>query len=320
MHSIWLFHYIRMVLVFLIWYMIAARCLRDSIQLAIFIILMALSTNLLMVSIFIWSELLFILLFSLTILFVQRYAHSKNPLWMWLSVIPAFLMLIDRNAGIFIISPLYFAMIVSYKLPRRHYFILAWCLVFSVSGFALWNVHHIVMESRFYMLAELVPYFTPVKNLEILLNDIGIIFFPSLLLYPWSVFFTGLILAIGTYLIFTTSGAKFIKTLYLTALLYLCIWIVIPGDPSNMNRFVSVVTPILLLAFAEFFFKMAQKFKIPGHLHYVLLAGVILYSVARNVNNAMLWGGAKNYTNFGKIHKNTFYEKSERIIDKPTSD
>jgi hypothetical protein len=190
----------------------------------------------------------------------------------------------------------------------------------SISGFAIWNIHQIIIESRLYMVAELVPFFTPLKNFKLLTNEIGEVFYPSLFFYPLSLFLTTGIFFYSSFLIFKSGNILYLKILYLSALLYLSIWIVIPGDPSNMSRFISVVTPILLLAFVEAFYIAWQKFSLPNYLKYIFISLLILYASTRDVNNALLWGGNKRYKNFGKIHGNTFYKKSERVIGRPTSE
>lgn len=318
--SIIILHYVVMVLVLITWYYIAAESLKNKVHQSIFIVLLALSTNFLMISVFVWSELLFLFLFSLVILSMQKYFYSKKILWMFLSIIPAFLMLIQRNAGIFIITPMYFTMIVFRANPKKHFKYMVLCFVLSISGFAIWNIHHILLESRFYMVAELMPYFTPVKNYALLFNEIGSVYYPALFLYPFSIFFTTAILAFTSYIFFRSTGITFLKILYLTALLYLSIWLFIPGDPSNMGRFVSLVVPILLLIFVKMVYQVGHQYRLPNYLKYLVFSMVLLFATARNINNALLWNGGKDYINFGKIHRNTFYKKSQIIKGKPDSE
>ena len=118
---------------------------------------------------------------------------------MLLSIIPAFFMLIQRNAGIFLISVLYFSIIALKAVPLKHLKIIGLSYLFSISGFLMWNVQRILIENRPYMIIELLPFFTPTKNYMLTVNDIGGIFYPSLLLFPFSLYFTTAILVMLCY-------------------------------------------------------------------------------------------------------------------------
>ncbi len=266
------------------------------------------------------SELLFFVFFSLVILVVKKYISTGNVNWMLLSIIPAFLMLIQRNAGIFLISAFYFSIIVLKSVPLKQLKIIGISYLLSISGFLVWNVQRILIEDRTYIIGELLPYFTPAKNYMLTVNEIGGILYPSLLLFSFSIFFTTAILVMLGYYIFKLVDSLFLKILFLSALLYLSIWIIIPGDPSEMGRFISVVTPILLLSIVKGLSFGFEKMKFHIYFKYLIVSIIILYSVFRVTNNSLLWGGFDDYLNFGEIHNNSFYEKSDRVIGRPSSD
>jgi hypothetical protein len=181
------FNYLISLLTMFLWNRIASIFLHDQKQHFLFIILFALSTNILMISVFIWSELLFLCLFSWTILLIEKYIRTGTPFWILLSIVPSFLMLIQRNAGIFLISALYISILFLKARPKGQIKIMFLSYLFSISGFLIWNVKNIIIENRPYMITELVPYFTPVKNFSLVVNEIGAIFYPSLVFYPFSV-------------------------------------------------------------------------------------------------------------------------------------
>ena len=283
-------------------------------------ILLALSTNFMMICVFLWSELLFALLLSLVIVFLFRFIETHQNYWLVISIIPSLLMLIQRNAGIFIITPLYVSLIVFKVIQRKHFSPALFSFLTSISGFLIWNVKNILIESRSHMIFELVPYFAPLKHLNLVLNELGSIFYPSLLIHPFSLVITIVFFAIVVYSVFQSEKELYLKILLLTSLLYLSIWIVIPGDPSNMGRFISIVMPIVLLASIWAFFNIWDRLRVGTVYKYIILSAIIIYSSVRIVNNSFLWGGKSTYVNFGKMHNNSFYEKSDRIIGKPQSD
>ncbi len=314
------FHYLLAISLFIIWHFIAAKYFKNRNHLLLFMILLSLSTHILMITVFIWSELLFLVLFSIVILCVEKYLLTNKLKWLLISVFPSFLMLIERNAGIFLITSFYFALFIFNVYQRKHYKSVIICFIVSISGFLFWNVNRIILESRLYMISELIPYFTPLKNFHLVLNEVGSVFYPSLFFSPLSLILTFGLLSITAFIVFGTKDNSFLKTMLLTSLLYLSVWIIIPGDPSNMGRFISIVVPILLLAFVVVFNEISRKMSFPSYLNYILISIMIIYSTIRITNNALLWGGVKSYINFGEIHENTFYEKSERMIGRPPSE
>lgn len=318
--SIKFFHYLLGLSLFFIWDIISFDILKNKRQHLLFMVLLSISTNMVMISVFIWSELLFFALFSLVILIVKKYIGAGNIYWILLSIIPAFLMLIQRNAGIFLISAFYFSIIALKSVPLKQLKIIGLSYLLSISGFLIWNVQRILMEDRTHIIAELLPYFTPAKNYMLTVNEIGAIFYPSLLLFPFSIFFTTVVLVMLCYFIFKLADSLFLKILFLSVLLYLSIWIIIPGDPSEMGRFISVVSPILLLSIVKGLSFGFEKMKFHAYFKSLIFSIIILYSVFRVTNNSLLWGGFNNYLNFGEIHNNSFYEKSDRVIGRPSSD
>ena len=315
-----LVHYFFAISVIMIWNYISWKIFKERGKQLIFMILLAISTNYMMISVFIWSELLFLLLLSLVIICLFRFVKTQQNYWVVISIIPSFFMLIQRNAGIFIIVPLYFSLIVFKVLQRKHFALALFSFTASISGFLLWNVKNILIESRPHMIFELVPYFTPLKNLNLVLIELGSLFYPSLLIYPFSLVITAVFLVLVSYAVFQSQNELFLKVLLLSSLIYLSVWIIIPGDPSNMGRFISIIVPIVLLASIWAFLSIWNKFDLRIVYKYILLSAIIIYSSVRIVNNSFLWGGKSAYVDFGKMHKKSFYEKSERIIGKPRSD
>ena len=312
-----LLHFLVAASILFIWHFISIEVFPVWKKQLIYMVLLAISTHFLMISVFVWSELIFLLLFSLVILSVKKFVDTQNIKWLWISIAPAFLMLIERNAGIFILSPMYLSFFVFKIIQRRQFRTVAIYFIVSISGFLIWNVKNVFVESRLYLIYELVPYFTPFKNLKLVLNDIGSVIYPALMIYPFSILITIVILSIMLYRVFYSSKNLFLKILLFTSMCYLCIWIIIPGDHSNMGRFISVIIPIFLLLVIWVVFnswiRLRKIFK------YVIICAIFIYSSARILNNSLLWGGKSDYINFGKIHKNLFHDKSDKTIQRPLS-
>lgn len=299
--SIIVFQYLLGLCVIFIWNIISKDILKNKIQQFLFIILLSLSTNMLMISTFIWSELLFLLLFSLVILIVKKYLNTRNIYWILLSIIPAFLMLIQRNVGIIMFSAFYFSIVVLIKIPVRHFKILGLSYFISISGIVAWNGYKILIEDRLYIFCELFPVFTPLKNIILIINEIGVMFYPATLLLPITIFFTSALFIICSYCIFYQSESPVLKILLLTTIIYLSFWIIISGNPSEMSRFLSVITPLLLLSMVRGTALAMEKLKFYGYIKTLIFSIIILYSVVRVTNNSFLWGGYNNYLNFVEI-------------------
>ncbi len=310
-------HFFLGVSLIVLWGKLSFKVVRQYNQRYIFMVLLALSTHLLMVSVFIWSELLFMVLLGIFLVCIQNYVNTMEKSWLLASIVPAFLMMVERNAGIFIYVAAIISMICFRCFSKKHIWHVVLVVGISISGFVIWNLHSIVLEDRLYMVNELVPHFTPVKNAALVLNEVGSIFYPSSLLHPFSMVLSALL--IGAVFGYAFKGdQRFLKVLCLSSLLYLLVWVIIPGDKSDMGRFISVVVPMVLLAFVTVVFGDFAPIHFWKYVRRVILVLVISYSTIRIINNALLWGNYFAYRNFGEIPGSTYYTDADRFIEKPS--
>ena len=319
-YSLKILHFLLAVSILTIWEKISIDILKNSRRHLVFMVFLSISTNFLMISVFIWSELLFLMLLSFMILCINNYIKSANSNWLLISILPAFLMLIQRNAGIFVITAIYLSLFVFKIFTKKNISLALVCYLTSISGFLVWNIKTIIVEERPYMIAELVPYFTLTTNFNLLVNEIGSIFYPSYFIYPFSILISCILIIYTSYIIFNLDNDVFLKILLLSALLYLSIWIIIPGDPSNMGRFISIAAPMILLSVVKVIFTVSEVFSVSKNIKFLIIGVFIFYSSLRITNNSLLWGGMKKYIDFGQIHENTFYEKSNRVIGRPAKE
>jgi hypothetical protein len=95
-----------------IWFSLSSRYLQVKFR-YYFYIFLCLSTPFLMIHVFIWSESLFLLFFSGYLFYLEKFLRSNINLELIKATLFCFCMVMQRNVGLFILTPIAFSFIIS---------------------------------------------------------------------------------------------------------------------------------------------------------------------------------------------------------------
>src|SRR5690606_41030130 len=124
-------------------------------------------------------------------------------------------MLLQRNAGVFIIACEVIA-IIAFVAEKRNWW-RVWLPYFlvTISGSAVWNLQKIGMNSSTKLMAYLIPEFRPWDNFTGLFSRVGVLFLPQVYSIWPGILFSILLLPTIFYLIFyKNSGDSFLRILF----------------------------------------------------------------------------------------------------------
>ena len=247
-----------------------------------------------MTSVFVWSELIFIFLLSVHLLLLKEYLERRNIRLLIGAALAGFLMLLQRNAGVFIIACEAIAVFAFVAEKRKWWRVWLPYFLVTISGSAVWNIQKFGMNNPTKLMAYLIPEFRPWENFTGLFSRIGALFLPQVYtVWPGVVFSLLLLAAISYFIFYKNSGDSFLRILFAILTGYLLLWIIIRIDPHDHDRFLSVIVPLFYMLFAFAFSNLLVSVANPKvrWLLWIIPAAVLLYSIARTVNNVGLWGG-----------------------------
>jgi hypothetical protein len=278
--------------VFFLWLRMAGRQLESPGHVLLYGAYLVTATPLLMIATFVWSEALFLLLFSVYLALLYRYVHTLENRWLVWAAAPGFLMLLVRNAGVFLFAGALLGLWAAVGKPlSRKYLLLHGVLV--ASGSAAWNVHRLLLNGNGHVFGQLLPQVQPLRNAELVLGELAANFLPYPLLAP-----AGAALVLGLLTAFAwlwrTGRIRepFVRLLFVVIVTYLGAWLLIPAHPDDISRFLSLVLPALYLVLLR---TVEAAIKPRGPVGRTLariglLAG-LAYPAVRVVHNALRWGG-----------------------------
>lgn len=278
------------------------RIITNPLIRILYLIFVALGVHLLLISTFLWSELLFLLLVLSFIHFVQNAKASSHSLW--LAVLLGFLMCLQRNAGLFITVGATIWLLISYKDQKGNVKFAAIFFSAIVSGQICWNIY-----VWFYLPHEQFDFSTmlfqhALENQNIFGQAIMQAFIPfkqwgTLLL---TLAILGLIYLLRNILrsnrelqlVFTVSIVYMVGT-------YAALIINIAGIEIGFgegDRFVSIIIPFIsLLVFKAIDEVIRTKHNYVKYLILLLLISWMSYPLARTIKNAKQWHKVSMETN-----------------------
>jgi hypothetical protein len=246
-----------------------------------------LSVYITLISVFVWSELFFLALLLLNTYFALN--HHKQRFFYWL-LVTGFLLCVQRNAGLFWISGVCLWMVFDQKsaFSKNMLKTILFFLV-STSGLWAWNIYNtffLPADFSFYkhsffhdwaynmmLIAEMhVNMIVPVHNTLIVL----LVF--------------GSVIAFVVYMVKTNSDRKL--------LFFISTWIVYTLgfsalaklDSYEMDRYFSVITPMVFLIVIFCAEKVSRVFspKLQMALMVVMICW-LAYPITRTVKNVQFW-------------------------------
>jgi hypothetical protein len=265
-----------------IWIKIGARYLKESKSLFFFSVLLGLNTLILMVAVYIWSELLFMALLGTTVFALLQFKEKSE--YRYLIAFSASLgaALLTRNAGVFLLPGFFVTGFLIFQNKKKWHFWMA--LGTAVSGNFIWNMNQIFILNHQSVMRELLPDSSLLNNTVLTLSEIGYNFWPRLVL-DWvsaGLIFSGLIVII--------SKVKWHgEGLPLWILLpYILIWFIIPAHPDDIGRLLAPMSPFLLILIyqqiSDFLKKPPLKL-----IFYSISYYLIVISLLRIISNTITW-------------------------------
>lgn len=254
---------------------------------AVFLVGTMLGVHFLLISVFLWSEMIFITL-CITHLYLVLNLHRK-PIYYWLVIILGFLLCLQRNAGVFLIVSAAVWMLTAGTAPlinkaqKSIFYVVA-----STSGLVAWNVYN------FFLLKNITPFYDrdffadTLINIHGISSSLGHSFFP---LQGNAAAVAGVILiimlSVGWYTYLRYDAA--FSLLALSIVVYTLGFIPVGHVDREMDRFLAVTFPIVLLL-ALAITERITILKPRSRLVVVICVFMGLgYNLSRTANNAMLW-------------------------------
>jgi len=251
----------------------------DGTELLLFSALSGCSTLTLMVSVYVWSELLFMIFLLLAVLNIEKWKEGFDWKDLILFTLTLSAAVLTRNAGIFMCIPLGLYALIHFKNPFRWQ--LAVAVSFAVLSNFIWNWGRRIFSEKSHVFTELMPTWSPLKNLYLTFGEMGYNFLPRFI-PDWLVAimtFMGLVILLRRY---------FKKNIMLTlAMGYLVFWIIIPADAADIGRFIAPVWSFVLLSLVM----LLQEYRsiLPKAVFWLSATYILVFSIIRITINAMTW-------------------------------
>jgi hypothetical protein len=290
-------HFICGIAIIYIWMILSKEFFRDKFLFITFNILSAISTPFIMISVFVWSELIFLLLLSLYLLHIERYISSKTVFSLIMASLFGALLLLQRNAGIFLVIGFMFGLVIFYsKWVSNNWKLFLTHFLFVVSGSVIWNFKKIILDSQINLLNELIPELTVFRNFYLIFKEIGSLFIPGIL-FSAIVFVFGLIVILFISVsILQYQNNKILKVWLVMIVSYLAAWVVIPFDKYEIGRFLSVILPVLyfliFIVLSKIVINLNSRYKA---ILYSVITIWLVYPLFRVFFNSLLWGNSPLY-------------------------
>jgi hypothetical protein len=274
---------IALVIVFL-----ANRFLKNTSIKIIFFAGVWLSVHMLMISVFLWSEIIFMTLFMVH-LFVCLNLTTR-PMYYYVMTAVSILFCLQRNAGLFLVFSTAVWMLTdnSLVMEKKRVKAISYTAICTVSLFCwyYYNIFFMIGSKPFY---ERDFFVHTGKNIELILLALNHVFFPfrgKTAVIGGTVI--SVVFILGCYRHFKAGGA--VRLLILMVAIYTMGFLAVPNlDIHEMERFFSVILPvflILVLLFVEHVFAN----QLTGIRIAILFLSVwIVYSAVRTGKNALQW-------------------------------
>lgn len=269
-------------------FLLAEEFLQNTVTKIVYMSAVFFSVHLLLIAVFLWSEIIF-----MTLLLAHIYLslnETNKKYYYSLLLLTGFLLCLQRNAGLFMIvsTSLWFMLDKSVFLKKRLIRNLVYIIVCS-SGLWFWhfyNVIHLHEGSAFYKRAF---FEDAVVNLELILSCLGNAFVPVRGFLAES---AGVVITTALFFF----GLKYFKMNRSHKLLVLCLvfytvgFVPIPNlDIYDMERYFAIILPVFLLFPLLLVERLNSDY--PGRvtLINICLAMWLVYPVLRMTKNAIQW-------------------------------
>lgn len=254
---------------------------------AAYLVVVLLGVHLLLISVFFWSELIF-----MTLLFANIYFTLKlknRPLYFYLMIVTGFLFCLQRNAGLFWVTgtSVWLMLNNSPAWSSRFYKSISY-FIFCTSGLWTWNLYNTFFSANNSVFSGRSYFSEAFLNIQAILFELGVTMLPFRGVF--AIFTGALMMILLLFLIVKNFHSRpELKLLALGLIAYTAGLIPVSYLATDIDRYYSVISPIAILLF----FMCLEKFV----LQYPRAAGAVIicatlwlvYPLARTVKNAILW-------------------------------
>lgn len=294
---VFLFHLLCALTTLYFWDRLAVEVLKTPEWRFWFLLVLSLSTPFLMSFVFVWSEAVFLLLLTVYLFYLQQFIKYNTRSDIIGAVIFAFLMLLQRNAGIFLFASVAAGVLfnVSFFHKKQLKFLLLHFL-FGVSGFGAWNLYVLILKGNEQLLTEVEPAFSWQGNVALVLSEAGKLYVPEPGSFLFGILFLVPCLLFVCYTLYQEKDV-WLRLLIVLLLAYFmvwvivpAVWVVVPAGKEDISRFLSVIIPVLHLFVFFFLERQTQRVKKKSRvLVFALVACWLVYPALRIIANTMLW-------------------------------
>ena len=204
------------------------------------------------------------------------------------ATIISILILMQRNVGVFMLTAITIAIFLFGGLNGKTKVKILIQYFIPLSGSLIWNIERFWIRNDISIFNELFPKFTIIRNMRLVLVDLGIN------IAPGSLEFIGIALAAipvvaAVVLLLNRQENTFIRILCFLFLFYIGFWFLVPGDSYEITRYLSVIIPV-------FYLLIFYGLNLLRERGYRIVFGAIgltvwgLYTVLRLLKNVALWG------------------------------
>jgi hypothetical protein len=154
----------------------------------------------------------------------------------------------------------------------------------------------LLIHSNLNVIAELLPVFTPVRNLGLITNEIGKFLVPDIGFYFTNLVGAGIIAGI-IYVAYKSSVTS-ISVAYFMVLAYIFTFLIIPPNPSDISRYLAPVIPIFFIVIADILSKILTSNKMHPWVSKMIVLSMYSYFVLRIMKNISVWAQIDTYNYF----------------------
>lgn len=269
-------------------FFLADRIFEKNIFRIIFIMISLCNVQMIMISVFLWSELIFFLFVLMAVVCAVKMKHSN--LWFVILLIVLCLMCLQRNAGAFLVPAFSLWFLLDRdRSQRERIFKSILMLVVGLGGLVIWNVYlSFFTPSGFYFYKH--EFFGELAfNLSRFASTLCGFIIP-LSEGPAGVFGCILIL-IMIFFLFKTERSGLQQLIVLLVLFYFSGFIVLGKlDAYEMDRYLSVIVAFIYMIFLSLNEKMTMKIRpIQQRALVIILMLWLIYPLARTLKNVSAW-------------------------------
>jgi hypothetical protein len=288
-HALIWIHVLARIFIGLFIYFLANKFLEKNIIKIFFLVVSLCSVQMMMISVFLWSELIFLLLLLLAVYCALRMKESS--IYFLGLLLFSFLLCLQRNAGAFIIPAVSLWIFLDSDLTWKERITKSAILMMSgLAGLFLWNIYiSFFIPSNFYFYKHNF-FMDSVLNFSTLSTPLIRLFVPGAEILA-TFFGVILFLVVVVYVVKADHSNRHLQLLGLLILFYwIGLMVMVKLDGYETDRYLSVVIPFV---YVMSFCAVERGFKNVNSrwqwLAVILLCLWTIYPVVRSVKNVLAW-------------------------------